>query len=245
AMADLKWVDCDKIATSAKSLDCDFANNTCNWHSYFTDRKNDFQWTRTDTNSWRTDNDIKDHTTGGAGYFLLAQGQLYASDTKTAVIRTLPQEPARKCLRFWYRMFGLHKYKLEIVLIEHINNTKTQEKRLWVKSKSVSNSWVEGRVNFGSDKKFSLAIEATFAGRQDNKPKIALDDITVTDGDCEPTLTCDFESNFCDWDPQGKWIRAGAEWRSSNGKYPRIDVSYEEEWGHYAVPSPGETLAEL
>ncbi|XP_013397767.1 MAM and LDL-receptor class A domain-containing protein 1-like [Lingula anatina] len=85
----------------------------------------------------------------------------------------------RKCLRFWYHMYGAHVDKLNVY-----TKSVSLSKPIWTKQGTQGNAWKLAEIQLGITAQYTVVIEALRGpGWQGD---IAIDDVTLSDGSCQP-----------------------------------------------------------
>ncbi|XP_010778530.1 MAM domain-containing protein 2-like, partial [Notothenia coriiceps] len=175
-----------------------------------------------------------DHTTG-AGYFLLAHSWLspLSGYVSRLIGPTLPGN-MKYCLRFYFSLRGFNQ--TDQALAVYLQQGSSQE-RIWTQGEKSRGIWITTDVTFQTSKPAKVVFVSTCKSFWDCG-SVALDDISLSLGDCEltegsalPTLTghCDFEAGLCGYtqDKQsdsGDWeLRRGPTPTSYTG--PRADHS--------------------
>ncbi|KAJ7988431.1 hypothetical protein DPEC_G00323480 [Dallia pectoralis] len=177
---------------------CDFELGFCR---YAQDQIKASAWRRVSVkpNIYRTG----DHTTG-AGSFLLAHSPLSRSVGYISRLLGPPLPGNMKyCLRFYYSLRGFVQTEQALVVYLQDQNGTTKEK-IWTQNYKSRGVWIATEINIQSPQ----TTRAVFVSSCRNFwgcGSVALDDISVTPGDCEftagvpPSATghCDFEAGRC------------------------------------------------
>lgn len=175
-----------------------------------------------------------DHTTG-AGYFLLAHSWLspLSGYVSRLIGPTLPGN-MKYCLRFYFSLRGFNQ--TDQALAVYLQQGSSQE-RIWTQGEKSRGIWITTDITFQTSKPAKVVFVSTCKSFWDCG-SVALDDISLSLGDCEltegsvlPTLPgqCDFEAGLCGYtqDKQsdsGDWeLRRGPTPTSYTG--PRADHS--------------------
>ncbi|XP_078144605.1 MAM domain-containing protein 2-like [Centroberyx gerrardi] len=184
---------------------CDFESGFCH---YTQDNVMGSPWKRVSVkpNIFRNG----DHTTG-AGSFLLAHSRLSPRSGYVSRL-TGPILPGnmKYCLRFYFSLRGFNQTDQALaVYLQH--QTNTQEK-IWTQGEKSRGIWVATDVTLQTSKPSKLVFVSTCRNFWDCG-SVALDDISVSLGDCELTAGlllsvpghCDFEAGHCGYtqDKQG------------------------------------------
>ncbi|XP_033951588.1 MAM domain-containing protein 2-like [Pseudochaenichthys georgianus] len=175
-----------------------------------------------------------DHTTG-AGYFLLAHSWLspLSGYVSRLIGPTLPGN-MKYCLRFYFSLRGFNQ--TDQALAVYLQQGSSQE-RIWTQGEKSRGIWITADVTFQTSKPAKMVFVSTCKSFWDCG-SVALDDISLSLGDCELTEGsvlrtlpghCDFEAGLCGYtqDKQsdsGDWeLRRGPTPTSYTG--PRADHS--------------------
>ncbi|XP_013393211.1 MAM and LDL-receptor class A domain-containing protein 1 [Lingula anatina] len=220
---------------SAATVNCNFDNGFCGWtHS----TKDNFDWLRNrGATSSRNTGPTQDHTGNGYYIYIEASGK---TQNKTSMIET-PQVPASTtghCLRFWYHMYGDQIGTLNV----YMKNRPNLGRPLFTKSGSLGNKWIQANVTLISrNRAFTVVFEGLIGTGY--RGDIALDDVTVSTGNCQSTTpassrSCDFEdAKICGYTQdktgdQFDWTRASGA-TSSGNTGPSNDHTYGTPQGEY------------
>ncbi|XP_034752682.1 MAM domain-containing protein 2-like [Etheostoma cragini] len=197
---------------------CDFESGFCR---YVQDQVMLSSWKRVSVtpNIFRNG----DHTTG-AGYFLLAHSQLsprfgYVS---RLIGPTLPGN-MKYCLRFYFSLRGYNQ--MDQALTVYLQHSSRQEK-IWTQGEKSRGIWITTDITFQTSQPARVAFISTCRSFWDCG-SVALDDISVSLGDCQltagllsPSLpgNCNFEAGLCDYvqDRQSD----GTDWKWRRGPTP-------------------------
>lgn len=181
ALDDLTLEDC---TSTPGDFGCDF------------EEKNTCRWTASDeaTDQWQVVMGL-DHTTGTyEGEFLSMDGHLGSEGVAILNSPILPPQD-EFCFSFYYKMYGDQVGQLRILAMSNISY-ELNPVELWLRKGSQGESWNLGRIPFESQYPFILSIEGR--GGQINSP-LAIDDLLIEPGSCEPAAYCGFEEGFCNW----------------------------------------------
>ncbi|KAJ8402025.1 hypothetical protein AAFF_G00372600 [Aldrovandia affinis] len=177
---------------------CDFEMGFC---GYRQGQKDGSVWKRVAVkpNLYRTG----DHSTG-AGSFLLANTQISRRPGYMSRLFGL-QLPGRLkyCLRFYYALMGFRRTDGALAVYIQHEKSNTQEK-IWAVSRSSKDIWTEVEITFQRPKATKVVFVSVCKNFWDCG-SVALDDISVTLGDCSLSSgvflsipgQCDFESGNC------------------------------------------------
>lgn len=194
---------------------CDFESGFCR---YIQDQVTGSLWRRVSVkpNIFRNG----DHTTG-AGYFLLAHSQL---GPRSGYVSRLigPALPGnmKYCLRFYFSLRGFNQTDQALaVYLQPLQQSRSQEK-IWTQGEKSRGIWITTDVTFQTSQPAKVAFVSTCRSFWDCG-SVALDDISLSLGDCELTTgllssslpgNCDFEAGLCGY-TQDKHDGADWEWR--------------------------------
>ncbi|XP_041691847.1 MAM domain-containing protein 2 [Coregonus clupeaformis] len=192
---------------------CDFEEGLC---QYYQERVEGKVWNRVSVkpNAYR----IGDHTTG-TGSFLLANTRFTSRPGYVGRLHG-PLLPGnhKYCLRFHYALHGFRKVDNALVLYIYDQNNVAQEK-VWSLADTTRDVWTGVDVTYMKP----MATKVVFVSICKNFwdcGQVALDDITVTIGDCRITAgplrplpgQCNFETGDCGYSQEkdsdkGDWLR--------------------------------------
>ncbi|KAK2818879.1 hypothetical protein Q5P01_024440 [Channa striata] len=198
---------------------CDFESDFC---LYNQDKTTELAWRRVSVkpNIFRNG----DHTTG-AGSFLLAHSQL---STRSSYVSRLigPTLPGnlKYCLRFYFSLRGFNQtdQALAVYLQPKLNGSSSQEK-IWTQGEKSRGMWMATDVTFQTSQPAKVVFVSTCSSFWDCG-SVALDDISVSLGDCELTTVagmlssslpgnCDFETGLCSYTQDKHNDDADWEWK--------------------------------
>ncbi|XP_030291777.1 MAM domain-containing protein 2-like [Sparus aurata] len=159
-----------------------------------------------------------DHTTGG-GSFLLAHSRVSPRSGYVSRLMgpTLPGN-TKYCLRFFYSLRGFNQ--TDRALAVYLQQISSQE-RIWTQAVKSRGIWIATEVTFQTTQPAKVAFVSTCRSFWDCG-SVALDDISVTLGDCELTAGslasslpghCDFEAGLCGYTQDKQSDEADWEWR--------------------------------
>uniref|UniRef100_A0A8D3B3L1 MAM domain containing 2a n=1 Tax=Scophthalmus maximus TaxID=52904 RepID=A0A8D3B3L1_SCOMX len=195
---------------------CDFENGLC---LYYQERAETKAWSRASVkpNAYR----IGDHTTG-SGSFLLANTRFTSSPGYMGRLHG-PFLPGnhKYCLRFYYMLHGFRKVENALVLYIYDENNVAQEK-VWSLADTSRAVWTQVEVTYVKPM-LSKAVFVSLCKNFWECGLVAIDDITVSVGDCQITAgslpgQCDFESGVCDFIQDKKGDKA--DWLRVRGRTP-------------------------
>ncbi|XP_077864148.1 MAM and LDL-receptor class A domain-containing protein 1-like [Saccoglossus kowalevskii] len=223
---EIEFIDChpDDNDESASELTCDFESGTCGWFQEPNDIGIDFfDWElRSGRGPQKATGPDADHTLGTSkGTYFVAPG---IGNTHTwSLISTYPQpKSSPMCLEFYYHMYGatvgtLNLFQRRLGFVPTVVFSKTG---------TFGNQWHKYQKTLGIDDiQYQFHFEAAI-GSGDSSD-IAIDDISWTEGECPPSLVCDFEGReWCDWtnddDANMRW-RRGRDGTMSDNTGPKVD----------------------
>lgn len=157
------------------------------------------------------------------GWYVYIEGSFPRKPSDTArihspYVNTNPSQP--KCLSFWYHMYGPHIGQLNIYRYAggQLNSP------VWSKSGSHGNKWLNGQVELTNNNPYKIVFEGVRGSSYQSD--IALDDIQLSNGQCTPTMDCDFESpvsqlRLCGWK---QYPGANINWRLGQGSTSSINT---------------------
>lgn len=196
---------------------CDFESGFC---QYSQDPAGS-QWSRVTVqpNLFR----IGDHTTG-TGSFLLAQSQLKPNSDHAyrLVSPTLPAS-AKFCLRFYFSLKGFEQ--MDNALTVQLQHSGGQEK-IWSQGEKSRGIWMATEVTFHTSKPTQVVFVSSCSNPWDCG-SVALDDISLSQGDCELTEAslasslpghCDFEGGLCGFSQDKR--SDSSDWERRRGPTP-------------------------
>ncbi|KAK0068562.1 MAM and LDL-receptor class A domain-containing protein 2, partial [Biomphalaria pfeifferi] len=170
--------------------DCNFDLDFCSWSQSTTDK---FDWQRQATRAPTTaTGPTKDHA--GNGYFTYMDSS-YPHLEKDNTVLISPVLTGSKCLTFWYFMWGDHVNKLNVYAGTSMNML------FWFRQGTQGKQWNQANIHFTISSSYKIFIEGVVGSGP--KGDIAIDDITVTSGNCSQSNvgmsgpSCDFETDLC------------------------------------------------
>uniref|UniRef100_A0A8C9XNZ5 MAM domain containing 2a n=1 Tax=Sander lucioperca TaxID=283035 RepID=A0A8C9XNZ5_SANLU len=189
---------------------CDFENGLCLYYQETTESK---VWSRVTVkpNAYR----IGDHTTG-AGCFLLANTRFTARPGYVGRLHG-PFLPGnhKYCVRFYYMLHGFRKVDNALVLYIYDENNVAQEK-VWSLADTAAAVWTEVEITYMKPM-LSKLVFVSICKNFWECGLAAIDDITVSLGDCQITAgslpgRCNFESGICGYiqdkkEDKADWLR--------------------------------------
>ncbi|KAF8778576.1 MAM and LDL-receptor class A domain-containing [Argiope bruennichi] len=204
---------------------CDVEHDYC---GFTRDPESDFQWKR--GNGSRTNGPDVDHTYGTMlGNYFYVDPKERVTKGKVARLESSLYKPEKKCMRFWYYLYGIDVGTLEVLL--RTGDTKTSK---WKEDGDNTQFWHASEVTI--DQKLPIDYSYIFqvtTGSAYSKGLIALDDISVKT-ECPPIGSCNFEDDMCLWfnDPDADldWMRGSGEITEAG---PETDVTFGNQFGIY------------
>ncbi|KAL9986059.1 hypothetical protein ACROYT_G000125 [Oculina patagonica] len=231
--------------SSSALVSCSFDDGLClGWSQSNSDV---FDWT---LNSGSTPSlstgPSSDLSRTGKYVYIEATPQSYGDNAKLQF--AVPGSNSSACLKFFYHMYGSDMGTLNV-----FNGNST----IFTKSGDQGDHWksVTRTVNLSD----VLTFEGIVGGL--NQSDIAIDNVTVSEGDCQDSASCNFDSKLCDGWRQSNtdifdWTRHTGSTQSSNtgpdydhtsgsGYYMYIETSYPRVAGdnaklEFSVPGDGE-----
>nr|XP_020470784.1 MAM domain-containing protein 2-like [Monopterus albus] len=198
---------------------CDFESGFCR---YMQDQRSGSPWRRVSVrpNIFRNG----DHTTG-AGTFLLAHSQMiqHVGYVSRLTGPTLAGN-LKYCLRFYFSLRGFNQ--TDQALAVYLEQQSNSQEKIWTQGVKSRGIWIAADVTFQTSQPAKLVFISTCRSFWDCGA-VALDDISVSLGDCELTADvlssplpgrCDFEAGLCDY-TQDKHHDA-ADWERRRGPTP-------------------------
>ncbi|KAE8291538.1 MAM domain-containing protein 2 MAM domain-containing proteoglycan [Larimichthys crocea] len=195
---------------------CDFEDGLC---LYYQERVESKVWSRVSVkpNAYR----IGDHTTG-TGCFLLANTRFTSRPGYMGRLHG-PFLPGnhKYCLRFYYLLHGFKKADNALVLYIYDENNVAQEK-VWSLADTSRAVWTKVEITYMKPMRSKLVF-ASICKNFWECGLVAIDDITVSLGDCRITTgsfsgQCDFESGVCGYIQEKKIDKA--DWLRVRGHTP-------------------------
>ncbi|XP_071486325.1 MAM and LDL-receptor class A domain-containing protein 1-like [Diadema antillarum] len=223
------------LCNDSSEWDCDFENG---WCQYTQAQDDNFDWVRQQgsTGSVGTGPSV-DHTTGTAnGYYVYIEtSSPRVPGDEARIMSPVISTTFRQCLNFWYHMFGPTIETLNVFARRNDSATSDLGNLVWSSQGQKSDEWFLGSVTIAEAYPYQLVFQAyvgsSFTG------DIALDDITIRQGDCEATATCDFENSLiCGYRQDAT---DNFDWTYWSGDTPTpltgpsVDVTYGSAYGHY------------
>lgn len=166
-----------------------------------------------------------DHTTG-AGSFLLAHSRLgpHSGYVSRVTSPTLPGN-MKYCLRFYFSLRGFNQTEQALTVYLLQQQSSSQEK-IWTLGEKSRGIWITADVTFQTLQPSKVAFVSTCSSFWECG-SVALDDISVSLGDCELTAgllssplsgNCDFETGLCGYTQTKR--SDDADWELRRGSTP-------------------------
>lgn len=160
-----------------------------------------------------------DHTSG-AGYFLLAHSRLGPRSRYVSRLTgpTLPGN-MKFCLRFYYSLRGFNR--TDQALAVYLQQPRGAQEKVWTQGEKSRGLWITVDATFMTSQPAKVVFVSTCRSFWDCG-SVALDDVSVSLGDCELTAGslpghCDFEAGLCGY-AQDK--QDAADWQRRRGATP-------------------------
>ncbi|XP_032089532.1 apical endosomal glycoprotein-like isoform X2 [Thamnophis elegans] len=234
AVSNISFVNCSAEAPASApqaGLSCNFETGWCSWSL---EQNDGFEWRLS-----RSRRGAADHTTG-TGSFLLAEPGGAWNPGRRARLISAPQAAAAassaaveaSCLSFWYRMEGPQIGTLAL----KVKAAGEPERVLWTRRGSHGAVWHQAASSISP--KPGQNYQVIFEALQDGfLGSVALDDLTVTPGDCPAQRHCSFEADECSFSAakQQAWQRQSG----AGGGGPPVDHTLGEPRGHYLILRTG------
>ncbi|PIK45149.1 hypothetical protein BSL78_17989 [Apostichopus japonicus] len=139
-----------------------------------------------------------------------------------------------QCLNFFYNMYGDDIGTLLVYKQDEGDNFVSPS---WEKSGDQGQYWRQSSVEVTptTGRSFQIYFEAIAGSSQQGN--MAIDDVTLLPGLCQPSDICTFEQNLCNWqndyvNDDFDWIRDGAG-TGSGGTGPQVDHTFNSKRGYY------------
>ncbi|XP_063067983.1 MAM domain-containing protein 2-like [Engraulis encrasicolus] len=159
-----------------------------------------------------------DHTTGSGSFLLTAPNVADRSSSYVSrLVGPVLPGPRRFCLRFFSSLRGgLGSAAPPLaVYLQHVSSGGLRE--VWHQTQSTRDVWIKHEVTVNTKHSAQHVLFVSACKSFWNCTSVALDDISLTLGDCAPpagcpdSLLCDFEAGLCDYsqdqDDSADWLR--------------------------------------
>nr|XP_033506790.1 MAM and LDL-receptor class A domain-containing protein 1 [Epinephelus lanceolatus] len=173
-----------------------------------------------------------DYTYGTENGFYMTVMMSNSTETEVAQLLTPEVTSATEiCVRFWYWIPAGPSNNLAV----HVLRSGEPGEVLWERSGAPSSGWEVAEVTVSSPAPFNVVFKAVHAPGTISTVK--LDDISVKDGACSPTGSCDFESGQCTWVNIPK--EDGHDWVLASGGFqgPPTDQTTQTPEGRFLLSS--------
>ncbi|XP_077864144.1 MAM and LDL-receptor class A domain-containing protein 1-like [Saccoglossus kowalevskii] len=183
AIDEIEFINChpDDVPPNSNQLTCDFEEGWCAWDQVSVDQ-DDFDWLLGGSGAPSvTTGPGYDHTIGNGSYIYISTGEPQKLG-QIARITTYPQDDrdaADHCVKFWYHMYGPHVHSLNM----YTKRLGLPELLRWTRYYTQGNLWLEAHRTINFEGQWQIYFEAVMG--ETNGGHIAIDDIEVTDGQCE------------------------------------------------------------
>ncbi|XP_070566222.1 MAM and LDL-receptor class A domain-containing protein 1-like [Ptychodera flava] len=220
---------------------CDFEDGLCYWTQ---DNETDtVDWIRNKGSTGGLHTGPRfDHTKGTAeGYYMYVDSSgLVKTDNARLISAILPPTPRDGyCFQFWYHMLGSRVGDLNV----YIRNEYDEQTLIWRRMGTQGDQWRHAQRDIYMTSMYQIVIEVANVDHQ--RSDIAIDDISITVGECPPSNECDFEHNFCQWDNPDyddiDWLR-GFGGTDTDGTGPRVDHTTGTDTGYFAYINTSSAL---
>nr|XP_020447005.1 MAM and LDL-receptor class A domain-containing protein 1-like isoform X2 [Monopterus albus] len=210
-------------AAPASAMDCTFQQGLCSWVQ---DDSDDFNWLLSSGHQvdqpW--DGPQYDHTVGNnQGFFLLLNGSGTEESQRAVISVPVISLTAHYCVGFWYYMLGPSVSALDLLV-----KTKSSELLMWTRQGTQNPEWMNAQVTISMNN----TIQMMFTGHRNTNSRgfIAIDDITVREGECIIQSVCGFDSSLCGFEND---VSHRGQWGRQRGTKHYVDHTYGTENGFY------------
>ncbi|XP_053551405.1 apical endosomal glycoprotein [Bombina bombina] len=222
AVDDIQFVGCEtkKPSVDQAPVTCNFDTSFCGWYQ---DQTEEIDWEL---------GTISDHTTGN-GKFLYVSGDSRMDRGMRARLVTYPQSSGQgqQCLSLYYRIRGPDSGTLNLLM----KPESEEEKLLWTVTGTHGNRWHREAITLqnSANKMYQLVLDAV---RDGSVGHIAVDDITLRSGPCDPPTRCSFEAGSCSFSSKGThtW-KLHQNMRGNSEAAPFHDHTQQSFTGHYML----------
>jgi len=178
----------DTSSCKAKSCflgpsDCEFETGFCAWTNETSADQLNWILRSGSTPSVGT-GPTGDHTSFGKGTYIYMEASSPAMMGQVAVLnsKTLKKSTiGTKCLKFWYHMYGLNMGSLTVVQKDILTMAETELVKLLGNK---GNQWNQQKIDVVAANDFQIKLKAERGSSYESD--IAVDDIYLTDGSCNP-----------------------------------------------------------
>ncbi|XP_063053966.1 enteropeptidase [Engraulis encrasicolus] len=164
--------------SNEQKIQCSFEEGMCFWRQ---DAEDDDDWLRARGPMLPpTTGPSGDHTLGNASGFYIVTPGGFGNFEKSFRLHSLPLAPSTgpMCLSFWYHMYGSEISSLRVWM-----KTKDTSSQLFLKENNYGDHWNYGQVTLNTTADITVVFEARKRNMRGND--VALDDISMSDGECE------------------------------------------------------------
>ncbi|XP_072014819.1 MAM and LDL-receptor class A domain-containing protein 2-like [Amphiura filiformis] len=188
---------------------CDFEVDFCEWSQDTT--SDDFDWSRGKggTPSEGTGPE-KDHSTGTSeGYFAYIETDTpQVQGDKARLLSPVYPDTTAECVQIWYHMFGTGIGTFNVFTYDTL--TETYSDILYTRSGDQWDKWRYTQVTVSAAHRYQIVLEAIVGSTYQGD--IAVDDLKLITGKCDPPGFCDFETSTCGWTNEANfdnwdWLR--------------------------------------
>ncbi|XP_058879430.1 MAM and LDL-receptor class A domain-containing protein 1-like [Acipenser ruthenus] len=209
----------------ASPQDCSFEHGLCNWQQETNDT---FDWERQTGSAviLPENGPLFDHTVGNIeGFYLIISSQGTANEA--VISGPMISDATQLCLSFWYYMFGSSVSTLAVL----VHTESHPDSVVWTRRGTQSASWINARVTIRMLDMHKIKL----SGKTSSKSHgfIAIDDISVMEGECVSQGTCGFETlSVCNYEQD---ITADTDWVHTKGlgSGPPADHTYSTDKGYF------------
>ncbi|XP_072014801.1 MAM and LDL-receptor class A domain-containing protein 1-like [Amphiura filiformis] len=233
----------DVLYTSGECADlrtCDFEYDMCDFIQEQSGA-DDLDWERSMGKDIAT-GPISDKTTQTTtGYLMYLKPAPPHAPGDKAVLYSGSYEPTLTgdCVKFWYYMSGFGAGTLAIWR----SMGGKLEGPLWSKNGDQGALWRYGYISITANDDFRVAFEGTLGST--TADTIAIDDIDITEGPCDPPGYCDFNDGRCGWvnvdGDDFDWLRLRGH-TPSGEFYPIYDHTTGTKFGFYMFVDIGNLI---
>nr|XP_057907663.1 MAM and LDL-receptor class A domain-containing protein 1-like [Doryrhamphus excisus] len=196
-------------ACSKHSPVCGFESSWCGFEK---DVSHAGQWGR----KRGTKNNL-DHTYGTEnGYYLTV---ISSNPTQLETAQLLSPDiisPTEMCVRFWYWLPAGSANMLSV----HVRSGQVGD-ALWQRSGPPSSDWEVAEVTVFWPTKFNVVFRAFHEPGMNST--VQIDDFSISNGACSPSVSCDFDSGHCNW--LNMPTENGHDWVLANGGFQGLPVN--------------------
>ena len=120
-----------------------------------------------------------------------------------------------QCLKFWYTIgtSTVQSFYIYVVPVDTVLYTDPK----WTVPYNRFDRWIKGQVSINANYRHKIVFSLYLSREAPDTEFIALDDISLTSGQCEPPVSCDFDLDMCSWMNLGIY-EANWNWVKFTGK---------------------------